>query len=106
MDSDLRLKSFEALRALRDLAKNGQIDQPTLYKGLVALAFEFATGQEPTWVTKLLLDVPVSYYRDYQPQQMLDDPKYAQLCLELSKLLVLYGMADIGPTINQPPGIA
>ncbi len=106
MDPGLRAKSIEAVKAMRDLYKNGQIEAAIYYKGLVALAYEFAVGNETGWVTKLLLEVPVSYYKDDQPQQMVEDEDYATLCLELSRLLVLYGMVDVGPIINQSPGVA
>jgi len=106
MDADLRTRSIDSIKAMRDLHKNGQIDDSTFYKSMVCLAYEFALGEEKTWVTKLLLEVPISYYKDTQAQQCMDDPDYAELCLELSKLLILYGMVDMGPVINQPPGVA
>ncbi len=106
MDQELRTKSIEAVRAMKDMAKDGQITTAILHKSLVCLAYEFAVGQETGWVTKLLLEVPMSYYKEEQPQHIVDDPKYAELCLDLSRLLVLYGMVDIGPIITQSPGVA
>lgn len=106
MEEKLRLETIEALRAMRELAKEGRISPAILYKSLVCLAYEFAVGNEPGWVTKLLLEVPMTYYKEEQPQQLVDDPKYAELCLDLARLLILYGMVDIGPIITQSPGVA
>ncbi len=106
MDEELRTKSVDAVRAMKDLYKQGQITPEIFHKSLVCLAYEFAVGNETGWVTKLLLEVPMAYYKDDQPQQCVDDPKYAELCLDLSRLLILYGMVDIGPIITQSPGVA
>lgn len=106
MDSELRATTIDAVRAMRDLLKLGSIPVEIYYKGIVALAYEFALGGETGWTTKLLLEVPLTYYKENQIQQCMDDPTFAECCLELSRLLVLYGMVDAGPIINQGPGEA
>lgn len=108
MEVELRAKTVEAVKALKELSTSGTIDKPTLYKGLVALAYEFAVGNEPGLVTKLLLEVPLSYYQEGgdQLRQILDDPQFAEVCQGLARLLIVYGMVDIGPIITQSPGVA
>ncbi len=106
MDATLREKTVEAVKAIKELHRLGSIDLRTMYKGLVALAHSFALGGEVGWVTKLLLDIPISYFQDEQPQQMIEDKLYADVCIELSRLLILHGMVDNAPLINQPPGEA
>ncbi len=106
MDATLRDKTIEAVKAIKELHRLGTIDLLTMYKGLVALAHSFALGGETGWVTKLLMDIPLSYYQGEQAQQMIDDPLYSDVCVELSRLLILHGLVDNTPQINQPPGDA
>ena len=106
MDQELRAATIEAVKALKGLAADGSLEQNHLYKGLVSLALIFAEGNDLPWVTKLLLEVPVEYYRNVQPGQMLEDPIYAEVCTELARLVILYALVDMGPVINQAPGVA
>ena len=107
MDADIRISVQDAVEALRQLHKEGVIDDKLLYKGLVSLAYEYAVNDEVSAMTKLLLEVPLSYYRDGdQLQHICDDLKYAAVCQEMARLMSIHDVVDTGLSINHPPGIA
>jgi len=107
MDADLQQKCFESLKALREMRDSNALPLPLFCKGLVGIAYEFALENEFSWVTKLLLEIPVFYFQNEQFDQMVEDPLYLAICTDFAKILVMNGLADNSAfIINQPPANA
>src|SRR5258706_10013852 len=94
MDAKVETACREVLAALKDLHDVGAIDDPTYYKGIVAIAYEYATDDDLGAAVGLLLKAPASYYLNDQAKQLAEDPDYAEVCRVLVKKLVMGGYLD------------
>ena len=94
MSPELKRQSLELLAEIKAGRQAGIFDEATYQKMVVCIAYEFIVGDEVEEGTQMLLMVPVSYYRDIQPKQMVEDKNYAELVKILARKLVFHGKVD------------
>ena len=105
MTPEQKESTITAVTVMREMLEAGQLDLASFHQSLVCLAYDFAVAEEMAWAKKLLLEVPISYYEKEQPRQCVENPKYAELCLLFSKLIVMNGLVEGDLKPNHPPGI-
>lgn len=91
MTPEVKAQVEELLAALKNLHAAGQLPDASYHKSIVAIAYEYFVDEDPESGVRLLMTVPVSYFKDVQPQQMVDDPQYAYICQVVARKLVLHG---------------
>ena len=90
--------------AIREMRKQGQIDDAQLYKMTVSLAYEFSVIGEMESAVSMLQGIPVEYFKNTQQQQMDQDGTYRQVATELAQKLVDSGIVSLNkmPAVNMP----
>ncbi len=81
----------QAIWAVRDLWTAGNIDDNIYHKCMVGIAYEFVVDEEIDTGVAMLMEIPLSYYESVQPQQLVEDQEYAQICITIARHLALGG---------------
>ena len=94
--------------ALGDLFDNQKIELDVYGKWAVKLAYDLMVGDELQQSVSAIVEVPDRYYREYQAQQMVDDPEFCHISEYLARRLQVHGFVpqEFEPNIISRIGIA
>jgi hypothetical protein len=91
-------------KALKDLYVTGQLNPDDYYKGVVAVAYQFAQRGEVSRAMELLLVPPEDYYRNSQLDQMRIDADYREVVVQFAHWIATNCDEFIKP--NMPSALA
>lgn len=100
---DEKTKLADAVQAVVAMHRSGTLEDDAFHKTMVTLAYQYSLLETGLSEAQALLNViPIEYYYNTQEQQMLDDPAFARLCMELGDKLVAAGVVRRKPTPLEP----
>jgi hypothetical protein len=106
---DHKHKNLQSIiKALGDLRRNQQIAADDYFKGMVATAYEYVMLGEHLRAYGIVQEIPLGYFQQVQPDQMIQDGNFAYVSYSLALALVKNGYIHMGsnPVTNVPPGVA
>lgn len=109
MADDAARNLLEAqLTALRQLYREGKLDEATLYKGIVCIAADILAVGDVIRAQSVIQTIPLDYFRNDQMAQMRADLKYAETAYVLALRLLQAGVVHLGPVVvpNMAPATA
>lgn len=102
-----RLEKLQKVEsALTDMFSKKQIDEGVFYKGMVALALEYALEGEYEHAGVLVGRCSSEYVTEVMPQQMMSDESFGSLAYRLARLLADNGIASVEDYLKIKPGQA
>ena len=98
-DREALCKIIESYMAVQKMFQDGQIDEPTLHKMSVAIAYEMAVAGEMGEAVSMLHAIPLSYFQETQGRQMEADAQYRDVAFAMAQMLVDAGIVTLGSKV-------
>lgn len=95
MNAELNKQCQQQLADLKKLRGLG-MPEADYAKAVVCISYEYAVGDEPNVAVGLLMRLPLQYFEKVQADQMMADPRYAEICSILAQRLLAAGVTDYG----------